>query len=158
METLDKHFRKLADAAFKRYGFAQQDLLSHWPQIVGEDVARLCTPERIRWPRSHQDAPEKTGGTLELRVAAGFGLEVQHAVPRLLERINQFLGYQAITAIKVVQSHTMIAHPLAGQGQAADSPPLATQVAGIDDPDLQAALGRLSHGISGKNQRSPQAK
>ena len=36
MERLDKHFEKLTKASFARYGFAFGELMSRWPEIVGE--------------------------------------------------------------------------------------------------------------------------
>lgn len=157
METLDKHFRQLTQSVFQKHGFAQQDIVSHWPQIVGEGMASCCCPERIRWPRSSSDSAGErvAGGTLHLKAAAGRGLEVQHAVPLILERINQFLGYQAITAVKVVQGY----EPAPGRTAKKPAKPLPLKsIPEIDDPDLQAALQRLGAGVAASSPRSPQAK
>ena len=155
METLNKHFRKLADAAFKRYGFAQQELVSHWPLIVGDGLAAICTPERMRWPKASDDSIRKAGGTVVVRAAAGCGLDVQQSVPALLERINQFLGYQAVTTIKVTQSHSLAA-------QKPKKTPIAdlvsTRLDRVEDPELKAALARLGGGVAAAAARSPQAK
>ena len=51
METLTKHFRELTRAAFARYGFAYAEVIARWPEVVGEDLARVSRPDRIRWPK-----------------------------------------------------------------------------------------------------------
>jgi hypothetical protein len=155
METLDKHFRKLTAPVFKKHGFAQSDVTAYWPQIVGEQTAAISTPERIRWPRGMED---KASGTLYLTVQAGRGLDVEYAASGILERVNRFLGYQAVATLKVTQSHdfrkvlkTKRELPQAGAV-------VLAQVAAVQDPALQLALARLGAGVSRAVQRSPQAK
>jgi hypothetical protein len=145
MESLAKHFRDLTRAAFARYGFAYADVLSQWPAIIGEDLARLCEPERIKWPRS---SGERRGGTLILRAAPGRALDLQHESSRIVERINSFYGYAAIAAVKVVQG------PLAARPAARARPVIDRNLVGrlearlqdIADPDLKAALKKLGEG------------
>lgn len=152
METLDKHFRKLADAAFKKHGFATADLLSHWPEIAGSDLAGLCQPERIRWPRTSAT----DGGTLILRAAAGRGLDVQYAASTLIERINAYFGHRAIGKVKVQAGGGLpAAKPAATAIAPAD---LSPRLAGIADPVLKEALARLGSGVLAEKSRSPQAK
>ncbi len=155
METLDKHFRKLTASVFQKHGFAQGEVLSHWPEIVGEQVAAISTPERIRWPRGHE---EKSGGTLNVKVQAGRGLDVEYAAAGIVERVNRFLGYQAVTALKVTQSHNFTRTVKAKIPQPIASPQVLDRVARVEDIDLQAALTRLGASVSVQNPRSPQAK
>lgn len=148
METLGKHFRNLTEAAFRSHGFAQADVLARWPEIVGEAIAAAARPERIRWPRA---AKETGGGTLFVRAMAGRGLEVQQAVPLIIERINRFLGYGAIMAVKIQQSHE-------APGETAAKPvavALAEPPKGIAEPGLAQALQRLGGGVRA---RSPQRR
>jgi len=107
METLGKHFRELTKAAFTRHGFAYAELLMQWRAIAGEDVASLCEPERIKWPRY---STEKRGGTLILKAAPGRALDLQHETPRIAERINSFYGHTAIATIKIVQAPLTAKH------------------------------------------------
>src|SRR5437764_7180361 len=101
MESLAKQFRQLTAAAFHRYGFGYAELMPQWAAIAGEDIARICEPERIRWPRN---SAEKKGGTLVLRAAPGRALDLQHESHRLAERINSFYGFGAIAAVKIIQA------------------------------------------------------
>jgi hypothetical protein len=155
MQRLDKHFRTLTAPVFKKHGFAQGDVLANWPQIVGDQVANVSRPEKIRWPR---DTEGKSGGTLHVKVQAGRGLELEYLASGIIERVNGFLGYGAVTALKVLQAHdfhkivkTKLAPPIA-------PPDVLARVAPVADPDLAAALTRLGAGISAQTPRSPQAK
>lgn len=158
MQTLDKDFRALTRAAFARYGFAYADLITQWPAIVGEAVAQWSEPERIRWPRSSADE-RKQGGILVIRATPGRGLELQHETPRIIERINAFYGYGAISSVKIMQGALTARKP--------DRPPplpirpaqaeaLESRLETVDDPGLKEALRRLGKGIL--SSRSPQAK
>jgi hypothetical protein len=150
MQSLGKHFQSLAKTALAKHGFAQGDLLSHWSDIVGEPAGLYARPERIKWPRDK----EASGGTLVLTAAPGRALDVQYASPVILQRINQFFGYQAIAAIKIIQS----AKPLHSQPKITLKPvptaALMQQLEAIADPALKAALTSLGASLP----RSPQAK
>jgi hypothetical protein len=153
METLGKHFRNLTAAAFKSHGFAQADVLARWPEIVGEAIAAAARPERIRWPRTSLSPGKGTGGaTLFVKAMAGRGLEVQQAVPLIIERINRFLGYGAIMAVKIQQSHD-VPEP---SPQKSEPARLAEAPQGIAEPELAAALQRLGGGVLARPPRSPQ--
>jgi hypothetical protein len=151
METLDKHFRKLTQPLFKKHGFAQGDVLASWPQIVGNTMAAICRPERIRWPRG---SDETQGGTLHLKAQMGRSLDVQYATPQIIEKVNQFLGFSAISAVKVTQGPLPTAEPHITATTQVDLPQLET----VKDSDLKSALARLGSGVLAQNPRSPQAK
>ncbi len=151
MESLNKHFAAITRPAFQRHGFASEQLAAQWPTIVGEGPAALAKPERIKWPRTSEQQRQKLGGTLVLRAAAAFALDIHYDVPRLIERINQFLGYGAICAIKVIKEADM---PVPQQLRRKPSPQVSAawreQITGIAEPDLQNALARLASEISPK--------
>ena len=157
METLDKHFRDLTRAAFARYGFAESELTGRWAEIAGAELARVTTPERIKWPRGAGESTQKSGGTLIVRAAPGRGLEVSYAIPQIIERINRFLGYGAVTSVKVVQAGSW-----PGVTKATAAAPVIIphqqQIAAIADEGLRAALERLGAGIAAAAQGSPQGK
>ena len=105
MERLDKHFEKLTKASFARYGFAYGELMARWPEIVGGALALHSEPEQIKWPRGSGENAQKLGGTLVIRAEPGRGLDLQYQTHQIIERINQFYGYGAITSIKIMQGH-----------------------------------------------------
>lgn len=158
MDRLDKHFRRLTKDVFTRYGFAYADVLTQWSAIVGTDLGRVSVPEKIRWPRSSGPGGDgvRRGGTMVLRVAEGRALEFQHLVPRIIERINAFYGYEAVTSLKVMQG------PVAAPGRAEPQPApkivpeaLGAHGAAIEDERLRAALERLGAAVLHRKASSP---
>ncbi len=161
MERLDKHFDKLTKASFARYGFAYGELLSRWPDIVGQNLSQTCEPERIKWPRGSGEMEQKLGGTLVIRADAGRSLDLQHQTHNIIERINQFYGYGAITSVKIVQSHELRRKPLNNKGNTLDNNTearLAGELRAISDEKLRLALQKLGTGALAKNTGSPQGK
>ena len=144
METLNKHFSLIAKAAFQRHGFASEQLAAQWSLIVGDAVASVATPDKIKWPT--QGGAQKQGGTLTLKAKAGRALEVQYEIPRIIEKLNQFLGYGAISAIKVIQTADLpdmpkpIKRPMSQAAKAAWDQKFES----IEDEHLKAALAKLA--------------
>ena len=58
-------------------GLSEASLVSHWPEIVGLDIARFARFERLNWPprgeKSDPDAP-RAAATLVLRIDGAFAL------------------------------------------------------------------------------------
>jgi hypothetical protein len=149
MERLDKHFEKLTKASFARYGFAYGELMARWPEIVGETLAQYCEPERIKWPRGSGETAQKLGGTLVIRAEPGRSLDLQYQSHQIIERINQFYGYGAVTSVKVMQGHITRAKTLKNKENLLDpqtEKALETQLELIADEKLREALHRLGAG------------
>ena len=90
--------KTIADA-FAKQGFASTGLVTHWPEIVGAEIADHAEPMRMIWPRRvHEDDPEP--GTLVLRVEGPVALEIQHLSGVIIERVNRFFGFRAVGRIQ----------------------------------------------------------
>lgn len=156
METLSKHFREITKAAFARYGFAQADVVANWNAIVGEDLAAVSAPERIRWPRGAAEEARRQGGTLVVRAAPGRALELQYEASRIIAAINSFFGYGAVAHLKVMQAVEL------GTGRRTapalpEKPVCEQDVERVEDASLRAALARLGRGVA-RAKSSPQGK
>jgi len=138
--------RTLADT-FARLGFASTELVTHWNDIVGAEIATHCEPLRLKWPRRGDvDAPEPA--TLMLRVEGPIAIEIQHLSPVILERVNRFFGWRAVGRLALRQA------PLARRpvppARPAPDPEAAARLAGtldVADEDLRNALARLGAAI-----------
>ena len=163
MQTLDKHFRNITQAAFQRYGFAYAELLSRWPAIVGGDLAEVTQPERIKWPRGADGQPDRGqpgSGTLIVRAAEGRGLELHYMTPQIIDRINGFYGYTAIAEIKIIQGKLRQAKPARKQNaplKGAELADLEARLETIADDKLRSALKRLGTGALASKRKPPQS-
>jgi len=122
-------------------------LKADWPAIVGKELAAATWPSALG-----------RDGVLKLRVAAGQALEIQHRAPLLIERINLFLGREALTRIVLVQGPLPLPprrpQPAIPQLSAAETRALDDQLAPVSDPELRDALARLGRRIVGAARRS----
>jgi hypothetical protein len=133
--------------AFARQGFAASRIVTHWREIVGEDIAAHAEPIKLQWPRG--DAEEAEPATLVLRVEGPAALEIQHLSDVLLERVNRFFGWRAVGRLALRQA------PLTrrpdGETRMAPDAAAAARVAGglggFADEDLRQALGRLGAAV-----------
>ena len=158
VETLNKHFRKLTEASFKRCGFAYAELLSQWEAIVGSELAMVSAPERIRWPRrgdGEEDRGQPGGGTLVVRAIEGRALELQYMAPRIIERINGYYGYSAVAKLKILQGKLPkqardARHRETPVLDASSGEALQSKLQAVGDDKLREALGRLGTGALAK--------
>lgn len=158
METLTKYFRDITKAAFARHGFAQSDLAGHWAEIVGNDLAAVSAPERVKWPRGVGEGAQKSGGTLVIKAAPGRGLDLQYQAPRIIARANSYFGYGAIAQIKVTQGKWIAPAASPRPLLRTADPPCNQQLAKLEDTLLKEALTRLGSGIRASGTSSPQGK
>jgi hypothetical protein len=152
---------KLTRKAFEKYGFSAAALLTDWRSIVGADLADFAAPERLKWPRSvasREDAEVgaegRPGAVLILRVEPARALDVQYKAQQILERINVYFGYRAVTELRIIQAP--LAKPACAPKRAASLPSIspgdAPELADIADEQLREALARLKAWLTGRAQ------
>ena len=129
---------KLVSPAFRRQGFAEADIVTKWPLIVGPLLADHSLPERLR---SGAD-----GGTLIVTVEGAYGLELQHLQSVIIDRINSYFGFKAVNRLNLKQAP--LAAIKAARRKVEEPAPAAMEDAAqeIDpatDGDLADALKRL---------------
>lgn len=138
--------------ALARQGFAGRQVVSLWPEIVGERLGRFSRPLKIDWPRRRagpgEAAPDPA--TLVVRVEGAFALELQHLAPVVLERVNRHLGWRAVG--KLVLKQGPVAQITAtGKPGVIDAQTLARvdeAVGKVRGEGLRQALTRLGHAIA----------
>ena len=137
---------RVAQPALKKRGLAQGRLLTDWPEIVGARLAEYSRPEKLV-PARGSDA----GGTLEIRVAGPWAVEIQHLAPTIVERINRYFGYQAVARLRLVNAPLGPAGPAPRPTPAPRDPAaeagLEATLAGIDDAALREALAGLGRAL-----------
>lgn len=150
----------LTRKAFERFGFSTATLLTDWATIVGADLARYTSPDRLKWPRAPQDAesgagPQRQGATLMLRVDLGRGIDVQYKARQIIERINAHFGYRAVAEIRIIQAPVEGALPPAAEASPKRAPrrpfnrsETAPLLAAVSDDGLRAALERMQAGLT----------
>ncbi len=148
---------EIGRAAFRRYGFIQSSVVSRWPEIVGERYADVSLPESIRFPRG-----EKEGGTLHLLVSGAHATLMQHIAPEIIERVNRFFGYGAVSQVRFRQGTI---NRLNRKEKPAAPPPtlkpapleLGDSLRDIGDPELNRVLESLASAVANADTASKEA-
>ena len=94
---------RAATSAFVRAGFTDPTLVLRWSEIAGPEVARLAQPVKFT------EGPG--GGILTLRATPGAALFLAHEKRPLCERINAYLGRQAVAQLKFSQGNLLPRSP-----------------------------------------------
>lgn len=132
-------------------GFAVARLVTHWPEVVGEDLARCTRPVKVGYGR------DGMGAALTVLVQGAMAPLVEMQKDRIRDRVNAVYGYNAISRILLTQ--TSASGFAEGQAQFTAAPAVekapdpaileqASRTAdGVSDPGLRAALERLAQNI-----------
>jgi hypothetical protein len=137
----------LLDPAARRRGLAEAKLLTEWPTIVGPGLAGRCQPIRLG------KSMDREGGVLVLHVAGTAALELQHSEVQVLERINGFFGYPAVSRLRLIQAppgnRPRPTPPANRSRSVADETEVAEAVREIRDAGLRTALQSLGRTLKG---------
>ena len=98
MKSLVKITENIVEKKLSRLGAVQTHILLNW-NYIAEHYSNITIPDKIKFNRN-----KNTEGQITIKVQNGFGPEIQHAIPFLLNQINSRFGYKAITKIKIIQS------------------------------------------------------
>ena len=128
---------RLTRPAYKRKSPAGAMIMADWPDLAGPAIAAVSQPLRL------------TQGTLTLACSGPVAMELQHLAPQLASRINAALGRVAVERFRFVQQAPAGAAPARRRPAAPESLPerVESALAGIESPELRAALERLGRGV-----------
>lgn len=143
---------QIGRTAFRRFGFIQSSVVTRWPEIVGEHHARVCLPEAIRFPPG-----EKEDGILQLVVLPAHAPLIQHVILEIMERVNRFFGYQAVSRVKIRQGAVK---PLSAERRAVAPPSLkpipmelGESLRDVGDPELRTVLELLARSLTNQTEK-----
>jgi hypothetical protein len=132
---------------FARQGFTSCEIVTHWDDIVGAEIAALAEPIRMQWIRS-RDPDESPPATLVLRVEGPAALEIQHMSGVIVDRVNSYIGWRAVDKLALRQAPlTRRQKPPRPRIDEAAAAAIAARMTGIADDRLRAAQGRLGAAV-----------
>ncbi|MHA1573465.1 MAG: DUF721 domain-containing protein [Alphaproteobacteria bacterium] len=137
---------RVINTATAKRGFAKADLISAWAEVAGPRYAALTQPESLRWPRD-----QAFGAILTVRVDGPAAVFLQHEADQFISRVNAFLGYAAVSELRIVQK------PL-GKKPATPGPPIELPpameksirraVSDVESDGLRSALEQLGRAVA----------
>ncbi|MBQ9738493.1 MAG: DUF721 domain-containing protein [Alphaproteobacteria bacterium] len=136
LATLVPEIRVLTRQALGARGFSGADILESWEDIVGPDLAKGVKPEKLTF-----EGNSRSKGTLVVKTAGGaFAMLFEHQKRRVIERVNAFFGYPAVSHIKMIQGSLKLSMPKLETKRPIDPKKLkelTDKVALIEDEDLR---------------------
>jgi hypothetical protein len=154
--------RSVASQALGKVGQSFAQLMTHWPQVVGPELAMKCLPTALNFPRG-----KNADAVLHLATNSAFALELSHQTPLIMERVNSFLGYRAIAELRFDHKQlpfmeykvvTAAVRGVSGQVQAPPATmarpdsPISAEVcqiySEIKDPELREKLESLCRAVA----------
>ncbi len=151
--------RRTIREAGEARGFAATRLLTHWAEIVGEELAAIAAPVEIRHPRprkGREGPPEGAVLTVLALGAAALRLEMERE--RIRARVNACYGYAAVARLRIRQTTPdgFAAARARREPATAQAPPPAPAavegavegaIGGVGDTTLRLALAALAANV-----------
>jgi len=107
----------------------------------------VSSPESIRFP-----AGRKSGGQLTLLVQGAHAPLIQHLAPLIIERVNRFFGYAAVSKVAFRQGAPLPEPDRRKRPELRAVPKeLGEGLREIADPELRACLESLAASLAGSN-------
>lgn len=119
-------------------GFEVSRLVTHWAEVVGQEIAAIARPVNVSYGRGG------FGATLTLLTTGAHAPILQMQLERLRERVNTCYGYSAIRRIRITQ--TAPAGFAEGQASFAPAPKESTPPA--PTPDAQRAARHVTESVA----------
>jgi len=95
--------RKLIGPLLGKKGLIQADVLAHWQDILGAELACGVTPFSVAFSK------QKDGAVLTVKAFSGaYAVEFSARKEQIKERLNSYFGYAAISDIRVIQGGIFI--------------------------------------------------
>lgn len=144
---LETRIRKGAETR----GFSVSRVLTHWADVVGEDISRVCDPVDMKYGRAG------LGATLTICTTGARAPMLEMQKEAIRSRVNAVYGYAAVSKIRITQTApTGFAEPKATYEappkRAVPPPPEAARhMAEVNDPDLRRALETLGRNVYSKS-------
>ncbi|MCI2400157.1 DciA family protein [Aliiroseovarius subalbicans] len=79
-------------------GFAVTRLLTHWPDIAGEQIAAIARPVDVKYGR------EGLGATLTVLTTGAQAPMLEMQKEQLRDKVNAVYGYAAIARVRITQT------------------------------------------------------
>lgn len=137
----------VAGKTLARGGTVLAELAGEWAAIAGPSLAGYTSPAKLTKAAAEPNvAGSSPPSVLHLKVDPAKALEVQYSTPQLIERINQTLGFKAVSGLRIVQA-PVFNKPSSRRG----GRPAAVEP-GQPKPEnrLSAALARMAQGVKAR--------
>lgn len=149
MRPLSESTARIAGQNFERKFIALGRIVSHWTDIVGEDLSQKACPVKIIYHKKPRGS--KPDAVLEIACSSAEATLLHYQKDLILERINQIFGERWITAVRFVQNPANNPSSLRKKMQTPltqrEKHTLSSLLSSVEDQDVRARLENLGQAI-----------
>lgn len=89
-----------AKKILKKDGFVHFEIIKNWKNIIGEKMLKDVTPVKIKKINNEN--------ILSINVNKSVMIEIEYSRDQIIERINSYLGFNAINKIQILSKNSSI--------------------------------------------------
>ena len=157
LKPLSDKIPAIAGQAFSRKFVMLGRILTHWEDIVGNDLASKAQPVKLQYRKPKPG--EKATATLSISTTSADATMLHYRKELILERINQIFGERFVTAVRFVPNETA-EQDFKKPGKPrkilteSDKSYLSGVLEAVEDPDLKVQLERLGKAMLQNSSRN----
>ena len=153
-KTIGDSLKKINRDISNKYGKIEYLIIAKWPKIVGQFFANHSEPNKIsRIPDGENDTGDVIySNYLHINVSPVAAVEFQHFKDKIIDKINSYFGYKAISNIRLKQNFIPKKNYTKQQNSTKNISLGKSDIKNINNKELEKSLEKLIQSINKKDQ------
>ena len=153
-KTIGDSLKKINRDFSNKYGKIEYLIIAKWPKIVGQFFANHSEPNKIsRIPDGENDTGDVIySNYLHINVSPVAAVEFQHFKDKIIDKINSYFGYKAISNIRLKQNFIPKKNYTKQQNSNKNISLDKLEIKNINNKELEKSLEKLIQSINEKDQ------
>ena len=153
-KTIGDSLKKINRDISNKYGKIEYLIIAKWPKIVGQFFANHSEPNKIsRIPDGENDTGDVIySNYLHINVSPVAAVEFQHFKDKIIDKINSYFGYKAISNIRLKQNFIPKKNYTKKQNSIKNISLGKSDIKNINNKELEKSLEKLIQSINKKDQ------
>ena len=107
-KTIGESLKSVNNNLSNKFGKIEYMIYLKWDQIVGQFFSNHSEPSKISSIKEYDNVENEAiiSNILHVNVSPAAAVDFQHFKDKIIEKINSYFGYRAITGIKILQNFT----------------------------------------------------
>ena len=151
-KTIGDSLKKINRDISNKYGKIEYLIIAKWPKIVGQFFANHSEPNKIsRIPDGENDTGDVIySNYLHINVSPVAAVEFQHFKDKIIDKINSYFGYKAISNIRLKQNFIPKKNYTKQQNSNKNISLDKFEIKNINNKELEKSLEKLNQSINEK--------
>ena len=152
-KTIGDSLKKINRDISNKYGKIEYLIIAKWPKIVGQFFANHSEPNKIsRIPDGENDTGDVIySNYLHINVSPVAAVEFQHFKDKIIDKINSYFGYKAISNIRLKQNFIPKKNYTKQQNSNKNISLDKLDIKNMNNKELEKSLEKLNQSINEKD-------